>query len=219
MQPIARALIWDMDGVLVDSGEYHFVAWRETLKAIMQSDISYADFQRTFGLRNVEMLRDYLGFNLTLAEVDYLSGIKESRYREIISQRGMSLLPGVKEWLSEARSQGWLQAVASSAPRENVEAVVDTVGIRDFFQVMLSAEDVKHGKPDPEVFLTAASRLGVPPSNCLIIEDAPVGIQGAKSAGIRCVGVLTTHAHLDADIVINRLSDLAFTNLSVRFGQ
>ena len=219
MQPISRALIWDMDGVLVDSGEYHFVAWRETLKAIMQSDISYADFQRTFGLRNVEMLRDYLGFNLTLAEVDYLSGIKESRYREIISQRGMSLLPGVKEWLSEARSQGWLQAVASSAPRENVEAVVDTVGIRDFFQVMLSAEDVKHGKPDPEVFLTAASRLGVPPSNCLIIEDAPVGIQGAKSAGIRCVGVLTTHAHLDADIVINRLSDLAFTNLSVRFGQ
>ncbi len=210
MQSTANAIIWDMDGVLVDSGSFHYRAWRETLRAVMNTDITYAAFQRTFGLRNLEMLRDTLGYDLTLDEVNHLAGIKEERYLELIRQNGMSLLPGVKEWLDQTTAAGWRQAVASSAPRVNVEAVVDAVNIRGYFDAMVSAEDVSRGKPDPEVYLAAATKLGVPPSRCIVIEDAPVGIQGARSAGMKCIGVLTTHDHLDGDLVVNRLSDATF---------
>jgi beta-phosphoglucomutase len=210
MQQTCIAIIWDMDGVLVDSGDFHYRAWRETLKAVMNTDISYDAFQRTFGLRNLEMLRDHLGYAMTIDEVNRLSGIKEARYRELIHLNGMNLLPGVKQWLDHSTASGWRQAVASSAPRENVEAVVDAVNIRGYFNAMVSAEDVSRGKPDPEVFLSAAAKLGIPPSRCIVIEDAPVGIQGARSAGMKCIGVLTTHERLEADVVVNRLSDAPF---------
>ena len=212
MQFTANAIIWDMDGVLVDSGEFHYRSWRETLKAVMNSDISYEDFQRTFGLRNLEMLRGILSYEMPADEVDYLAGIKEARYRELLHEHGMGLLPGVQDLLEQTAASGWLQAVASSAPRENVETVVDVVNIRGYFNAMISAEDVLRGKPDPEVYLTAAARLGVLPAKCIVIEDAPVGVQGAHSAGMKCIGVLTTHERLMADIVVNRLSDLSFAS-------
>lgn len=204
------AIIWDMDGVLIDSADLHYRAWRQTAQSLLRMEISLDDFRRTFGLRNEEMLRDYLGYALPSDEVLQLADSKEALYRELIHTQGISLLPGVCSWLSQAEAAGWSQAVASSAPRANVEAVLDLLKIREYFAASISAEDVKKGKPDPEVYTAAAQKLAIPPERCIVIEDAPFGVLGARHAGMACIGVLTTHQELSADITIDRLDALPF---------
>jgi beta-phosphoglucomutase len=213
-QDITRAVIWDMDGVLVDSAPHHFQAWRDILATRGIPDYPREHFVRYFGQRNDAILRDLLGDSSTVDEQTQLGHAKEARYREIVRTRGIDLLPGVLRWLTELKRMGWLHAVASSGPRANVEAVVDAVGIRPFFGALVAGEDVRQGKPDPEVFLTAAQRLGVPPSRCVVVEDAPVGIQAARAAGIACIGLLTTHAHVEADIVAPTLDAVSFEQLA-----
>jgi beta-phosphoglucomutase len=202
-----RAVLWDMDGVLVDSAEYHYAAWREAL-AREGVDLSYDAFRATFGQRNDTILRYLLGPDLPDSEVARIGDLKESLYRELVQTRGITPLSGVLDWLARLRDQGWRQAIASAAPRANVDAIVRALGIAHYFGAITSSEDVTRGKPDPQVYLTAAQRLGVPPARCVVVEDAPAGVEGARRAGMRCIGVTSTHPHLDADLVVAALSDL-----------
>ncbi|HEX8118708.1 MAG TPA: HAD-IA family hydrolase, partial [Pyrinomonadaceae bacterium] len=120
------------------------------------------------------------------------------------------------------REEGWRQAVASSAPRANLEVIVEALGLSDYFAAVAAAEDVTEGKPDPQVFLVAAARLGVEPAHCVVVEDAPAGTEAARRAGMRCVGVLSSHGGLEADIVVRTLEELpdtAFDNLLGDTGQ
>ncbi|HEX8118158.1 MAG TPA: HAD-IA family hydrolase, partial [Pyrinomonadaceae bacterium] len=110
--------------------------------------------------------------------------------------------------LDRLREAGWLQAVASSAPRANLEVIVEALGLSDYFAAVAAAEDVTEGKPDPQVFLVAAARLGVEPARCVVVEDAPAGTEAARRAGMRCVGVLSSHEELKADIVVRTLEEL-----------
>ncbi len=202
-----RAVLWDMDGVLVDSAEYHYAAWREAL-AREGVDLSYDAFRATFGQRNDTILRHLLGPDLPDSEVARIGDLKESLYRELVQTRGIAPLSGVLDWLARLRDQGWRQAIASAAPRANVDAIVRALGIAHYFGAITSSEDVTRGKPDPQVYLIAAQRLGVPPARCVVIEDAPAGVEGARRAGMRCIGVTSTHPHLDADLVVAALSGL-----------
>jgi beta-phosphoglucomutase len=202
-----RAVLWDMDGVLVDSAEYHYAAWREAL-AREGVDLSYDAFRATFGQRNDTILRYLLGPDLPDSEVARIGDLKESLYRELVQTRGITPLCGVLDWLARLRDQGWRQAIASAAPRANVDAIVRALGIAHYFGAITSSEDVTRGKPDPQVYLIAAQRLGVPPARCVVVEDAPAGVEGARRAGMRCIGVTSTHPHLDADLVVAALSDL-----------
>jgi beta-phosphoglucomutase len=202
-----RAVLWDMDGVLVDSAEYHYAAWREAL-AREGVDLSYDAFRATFGQRNDAILRHLLGPDLPDSEVARIGDLKESLYRELVQTRGITPLSGVLDWLARLRDQGWRQAIASAAPRANVDAIVRALGIAHYFGAITSSEDVTRGKPDPQVYLIAAQRLGVPPARCVVVEDAPAGVEGARRAGMRCIGVTSTHPHLDADLVVAALSDL-----------
>jgi beta-phosphoglucomutase len=210
MQQPLYAIIWDLDGVLIDSADYHFRAWREIMRDECKRDFSMDEFKRTFGMRNLEMLRNVFGEGINLDQVDHLSNVKEARYRELVRTEGLTLLPGVESWLSGAQSAGWRQAVASSAPRANVDAVMDASHIHKYFDAMIAAEDVSRGKPDPEVYLQAANRLGIGPARCIVIEDAPAGVQGAHQGGMHCIGVLTSHPSLQADIVAQTLADIPF---------
>jgi beta-phosphoglucomutase len=196
-----------MDGVLVDSAEYHYAAWREAL-AHEGIDLRYDDFRASFGQRNDTILRSLLGPDLSDAEVARIGDLKELRYRQLVRERGIAPLPGVLDWLARLRADGWRQAVASAAPRANVDAILDALGIAHYFGAITSSEDVARGKPDPQVYLVAAQRLGVLPARCVVVEDAPAGVQGARRAGMRCIGVTSTHPHLDADLVVVALSDL-----------
>jgi beta-phosphoglucomutase len=202
-----RAVLWDMDGTLLDSAEYHWLAWREVL-ANEGFELTRERFLESFGRRNDATLRGYFGEEFPLNEVERISAIKEARYREMVRRHGVELLPGVGHWLQRLNADGWRQALASSASLLNIEVILEGLRIADLFNATVSAEDVQTGKPDPGVFLVAALRVSVPPARCVVIEDAPAGIEAARRAGMRSIGVLSSQGSLAADVVVRTLEEL-----------
>ncbi|MEM8530193.1 MAG: HAD-IA family hydrolase [Chloroflexota bacterium] len=202
-----RAVLWDMDGTLLDSAEYHWFAWHDALAA-EGYPITYEQFQATFGQRNDTILRSYFGPDLSDEEIERIGDNKEEQYREMVRTRGVSLLPGVHTWLTRLRTAGWRQAIATAAPKKNATTIIEVLNIEPYIDALTSAEDVQRGKPDPQVFLLAAERVGVPPSRCIVVEDAPAGLEGARRAGMRTIGVRSSHTDLQADIVVDTLDQL-----------
>ncbi len=205
--PPARAILWDMDGVLVDTALYHYDAWKVALVE-EGVQLGYEDFKRTFGQRNDTVLRDLICPNITDSEVARIGNVKEDLYRKFVRERGIAPLPGVVHWLEQLTVQGWRHSVASAAPRGNVDCILEVTGIGHFFGALTSAEDVTRGKPDPQVYLLAAQRVGVLPAHSIVIEDAPAGIEGARRGGMKCIGILSSHGELTADIVVRSLEEL-----------
>ena len=200
------AVLWDMDGTLVDSREYHWLAWRDTM-ADEGMQLTYERFLASFGLKNDRILRGWLGDSLSDDEVQRIGDAKEAHYRQLSVEGGVVPLPGAAEWVRRLKESGWRQAVASSAPRENVEVMLRLLKLDTSFDAIAAAEDVTAGKPDPQIFLAAASRLGARPDQSIVVEDAAAGIQAAKAAGMRCIGVSDTTV-LPADIFVRSLADL-----------
>lgn len=147
------------------------------------------DFARTFGLRNDAILRMLLGPDVTAETVREVETGKEEDYRRQVRDLGLELLPGVRFWLDRLATGGWRQAVGSSAPRANLDLVLDVTDTRRYFAEVMAGADVHRGKPDPEVYLTAASRLDVPIGRCVVVEDAPEAVAGSVKAGIKTIGV------------------------------
>lgn len=201
-----RALLWDLDGTLLDSRDIHWEAWR-TFLAGHGRPMTYASFQQIFGFRNEITLRQIFGPRVPDREVEQYSREKEALFRELLSKAGVQPLPGVCEWLAWARARGWRQGLATMAPRENIEVALIALNLAGAFDAIVGAEEVQHGKPDPEVFLLAAQRLGVPPVRCTVIEDSAQGVEAARRAGMRCVGVGPLYGQLRADITLRTLSD------------
>src|SRR5215813_3166665 len=199
-----RAVLWDMDGTLIDSEEFHWISWRDTM-AKEGVQITREQFLPTFGQRNDSILSQWLGDIATPARIEKIANAKEEMYRHLIRRDGISPLPGVADWLYRLHNEGWLQAVASAAPRANIVAVLEALSATHIFQGIVSAEDVRRGKPDPEVYLAAAARVAVPPDRCIVVEDALPGVEGARGAGMRSIGVSHNGAHLPADIVVSSL--------------
>jgi beta-phosphoglucomutase len=197
-------VLWDVDGTLLDSAELHFLAWRDTV-AQRGFALTRERFAATFGHRNDAVLRDYFGPGITADQILEISTAKEGRFRELLGSAGLAPLPGVARWLAQLRADGWRQAVASSAQPASLEAMLGAIGLAEYFAAIVSARDVARGKPAPDVFLLAAERLGVPPARCVVVEDAPAGLEGARAAGMRAIGVRTTHAQLSADVVVDTL--------------
>ena len=204
-----RAALWDVDGTLIDSRQYHWLSWKGAL-AEENFRVTPEQFAASFGRRNDEILRGYFP-DYSDEDIARVGEKKEVVYRRLVRTHGIELLPGVRRWLYSLKVEGWLQAVASSAPLKNLEAIIDVLGLEEYFSAVASAEDVTEGKPDPQVFLVAAAKLGVEPSSCVVVEDAPAGTEAARRAGMRSVGVLNSHGELEADIVVRSLEDLPDT--------
>ena len=203
-----RAVLWDMDGTLVDSGDLHYAAWHDAMRALGR-ELTRAEFDATFGQRNDTILRRLVDPAISDAEIARIGDDKEARYRALVVAHGIRPLAGALEWVRRLDAAGWLQAIASSGPRANAEAIIDALGLHGAFAAVASAECVTHGKPHPEVFLVAAARLGVAPARCVVVEDAPPGIEAGRRAGMPTIGVLSTHPRLEADVVVAALTDLA----------
>lgn len=203
-----RAVLWDMDGTLIDSAEYHWITWRDTL-AHEGHTLTREQFASWFGQRNDAILRRYLGDGIPADEIDRIGSAKEEAYRRLIRERGIEPLPGVGTWLRRLCEKGWRQAVASSAPPANIQVILDVLDVGDCFQALVSAEEVPHGKPAPDVFLLAAERLGVPASRCVVVEDAPAGVEAGRRAGMRTIGIASMGRALEADVVVSSLDRLA----------
>lgn len=197
-----------MDGTLIDSAEFHWVTWHDTL-----SDLGIALTRETFGgwfgSRNDRILRGYFP-DMAADEMRDIGERKESRYRDMVRAEGIALLPGIEAWLARLHAGAWRQAVASSAPPANIGVLLDVLHLGDVLQATVSAEEVPHGKPAPDVFLRAAEKLGVSPSRSVVVEDAGIGVEAGRAGGMRTIGITGTDParRLDADIVIASMADL-----------
>jgi beta-phosphoglucomutase family hydrolase len=205
----SRAVLFDLDGVLVDSRAQHLAAW-ERLAAAHGLTVPEGYFRATFGLRNDAILVP-LAPGADPRELERLAAEKEATFRSLATD-AIEPLPGARELVTFLREQAIGAAVVTSTPRENLEMILQAIRLAGAFGVLVTAEDVARGKPDPEGFLLAARRLVVQPEACVVIEDAPAGLEAAKAAGMRAVGVTTTHPAPDlgaADLVVESLAEEA----------
>jgi beta-phosphoglucomutase len=202
-----RAVLWDLDGTLVDSAQFHWQAWRDICVA-EGAPITYEQFVHAFGTRNDLILKSWLGDDIDPDRMRRVGEAKEAHFRKLVRAHGISPLPGVREWVTRLTDEGWKHAIATSAPRENLEALIDAMDMRALFAAGIAAEDVTHGKPDPEVFLVAAGRLFAAPQHAIVVEDAPMGIEAGRRAGMRTIGVSQMHQLPQADVYVPTLTDL-----------
>ena len=201
-------VLWDMDGVLVDTGEFHFQAWREILTEYGIA-FTYELHQETFGMGNASILSQLLGEQCTPKLLSEIGDRKEEQFRAAVRGHAEPL-PGVHAWLQRLHDGGARQGIASSAPMANIDTLIDELGLRGYFDAIVSGVDMP-GKPEPALFLKVARLLDVPPADCVVIEDAVVGVGAAKRAGMKCIAVTTTNpaeALSAADVVVDRLDAL-----------
>jgi HAD superfamily hydrolase (TIGR01509 family) len=188
--PDISAILWDMDGVLADTAALHYETWKSVLET-QGIPFNRDLFNRMFGRNNYDSLTLLLGHPPPPALLLQIEQQKEGAFRSLLPGR-IRLLPGVGTWLEIFQRRGLPQVVASSAPSENITAVIETLGIAHFFAALVAGHDMP-GKPDPMVFLEAARRVHALPSECLVIEDTPAGVAAARAAGMMCLAVCTTH--------------------------
>jgi beta-phosphoglucomutase len=181
-----QAVIWDLDGVIIDSADEHRRAWQRLAR---EEGVPFtdADFWATFGKRNDAIFAEKWG-PLSAAEAQILADRKEAYFRELIRETAAPL-PGAMELMHELHEAGYAQALASSTPIENIQLISNALGLERYLSVLVSGETVPHGKPAPDIFLKAASELGILPHLCLVIEDAVAGVEAAHAAGMRCISV------------------------------
>lgn len=210
----SQAVIWDVDGTLVDTAELHFQAWVETSREL-GVPFTRADFTATFGWRNPEIIRKLFPAHATERGIAELGNRKEIMYRAAAGKLGVELLPGVRKLLEALRDAGFKQGVGSSAPRANLDLILKLTQIEPFFSAIVSMEDTQRGKPDPQVFQVAADRLGIAPERCVVVEDAPVGVQAARAGGMKCIAVTFVGHHDEAtlrkagaDVIVRSLDEV-----------
>ena len=216
----AIGAIFDWDGVVIDSSAHHEESW-ERLAKETGYQLPPGHFKKGFGMKNEFIIPNLLNWTTDPVEIGRLSLRKEALYREIVLEWGLKPLAGVVVWLNQLREAGIPCAIGSWTHRLNIETGLASIGLKDRFQVIITAEDVSHGKPDPEVFLKAASRLSMPPESCVVFEDALVGIEAAHRGGMKVVAVATTNPIellKDADLAVHQLGELNVARLRELIG-
>jgi len=205
-----KVVIFDLDGVLINTAEYHKVAWRE-LAERNGFEISDDFFYSTFGMQNYQIIPTMAKRELSDSEFQEMSDWKENRYRELIAGK-LELLAGAERLIKDLKNSGFALAIGSSTPRSNLEFMLKNLPIEKYFDAMVVGEDVKNGKPAPDTFLKAAEKLDIAPEYCVVVEDAVQGLKAAKNAGMAVVAVTTTRSRDDltiADMIVDSLEELS----------
>ena len=206
---VGRGVIWDLDGVIIDSADLHFDAWRETL-AKHGISMDREQFEQGFGRRNDDIIAGIIKRTMPPEEISAIGREKEATYRRMVAGH-TRFFPGVIELMSSLKESGFKQAVASSAPADNLTLIIREMKLEPFISALVDASGVSKGKPDPEVFLKAAEKLGLPPTACLVIEDAVAGVEAARRGGMAVIAVSNTHPKEKlgaADLVLSSLGDV-----------
>lgn len=183
--------IFDWDGVIIDSSAQHENSW-ELLAGELGLPLPDGHFKRGFGKKNEAIIPE-LGWATEPDAIHQLGLRKEALYRQLIHRDGVNPLPGARELLIALNDAGIPCAVGSSTHRENIETIFGITGLGDYFQGLVTSEDVTHGKPAPDVFLKAAQSISRSPEKCVVFEDAFVGIEAAHAAAMKCIAVATTN--------------------------
>jgi len=212
-----EAVIWDMDGVILDSRLAHFKAFRTILEKY-EIKVYKERLQRCFGMTNQQIIQLMVDQPISKELTDRIGREKDILFQNIIRDQAV-FLPGVKKWMEAFKQNRIPQALASSGSPGNINAILTVLTAKTYFDEIVSGDGLP-GKPDPFVFLKAADCLGTLPLNCLVIEDAVVGVQAAKAAGMKCVAVTTTNPAeklVDADVVLSNLAELTVDHVQMLF--
>jgi len=209
------AVIFDWDGVVVDSSRAHCLAW-EKLADELGLSLPPEHMERGFGRKNIVIIPEILRWSKDPAEIDRLSNRKEALYRELLEEGHGALLPGARAFLRRLAAIRVPCAVGSSTDRANIEHAMEKFALQGLFADIASAEDCDEGKPAPDVFLAAADKMGIQPASCVVIEDAPYGVEAAHRGGMKAVGLLTSHPEStmsQADLIVKDLSELRVSDI------
>ena len=204
-----RGVIFDLDGVIVDSSNFHFGAWQRWAREIgIIEEVDEAWFREHHGKRNDAIITVTLG-PLPETELEALAARKEEYYRKLARGK-LEPLPGVAKFVEALRRDEWLLAIGTSTPRENLEMVLDAMPFRGAFAATVCGPEVEHGKPAPDIFLRAAELLELPPERCIVVEDAPSGVAAAHAGGFACLAVATTRPRellSEAELLLDSLEE------------
>ena len=208
-------VIFDWDGVIIDSMAHHRESWARIAR---EEDLVLKEgfFEDAFGRKNEYIIPHMLEWSSDPAEIKRLSNKKEEHFRKVMLEQGVKPVAGVVEFIEELHSASVPCAVGSSTDRINIETALKQLPFKNRFKTIVTAEDVHHGKPDPEVFLICASRLGIEPKYCVVIEDAAAGVDAAHGGGMKAIAVPTTRskkALQHADLVVDRLDEVSLADL------
>jgi len=219
---LPAAIIFDMDGVLVDSNPFHLRKWIDLFQVHGVSFDEQELPKAILGPPNEVTFRRYLGDGLTREQMAELSEELEENFRREIGPHARAF-PGVRPFIEECDAQGIAMAVASAAMGKNVRFLITALGLQDYFRALLTGDEVSHSKPDPEIYLKTAAKLGVDPTHCAVFEDSFVGIEAAKRAGMRCVAIASTFPLEDlrrethADLILPDFEAVSLETLDLLF--
>ena len=205
-------IIFDMDGVLINSDAAHLASWK---KIAAQDGVSFSDevFWKTFGMTSEYIVEKYWGnTTLTTKQISAIVDRKETAFRESVKEF-VQPIEGSVDFVRFLLKKGYKMAVGSSAPRVNVEYVLDWLEIRDCFnECVVAGDEVKQGKPAPDIFLTAAKKLNTTPENCVVIDDSRSGVNAGKNAGMTTIGFFSAGHSQDeyenADYVVRSFEEI-----------
>lgn len=211
---LIKAVIFDLDGVIVDTAHYHFLAWRRLGKEL-GVDLTEADNEKLKGVSRMQSLQIILDLgkvNISKERKEALATRKNEWFVEYVeAMKPEEIFPGVKQLITAIRKKGIKVALASSS--KNAPRVVELLRIQDLFDVIVDGSMIIDTKPDPEIFLLSAQKLGIPPSECVVFEDAEAGVEAAIRAGMKCVGVGSENLK-KANKVVKRTADFKVDELN-----
>ncbi|MDB5262269.1 MAG: haloacid dehalogenase superfamily protein [Adhaeribacter sp.] len=209
------AVIFDMDGVIIDSNPYHKEAWLQFAEKhnieLKEEEVG----EKIFGKTNTTALRDVFGKEFSPEENMKLGEEKEAIYREL-HEKDLVPIPGVRQYLERLKQNGIPMAVATNAPVSNVDFIMERTGLRHYFEVVIDSSSVKNGKPDPEIYLKSAEKLGMPPARCIVMEDSVPGAEAGLRAGMKVIAITTTHSKEELSqthLVIEAYEELSLEKL------
>ena len=209
-----KAVIWDMDGVIVDTAQYHLKGWQIVFQK-RGANYTEEDFWRNTGKRSDTIIKSILGEKISPDEIMAIIREKDETFRQLMGQN-IRPLPGVLKLITSLKEHKFKIAIASSAPMKNIQLITRSLKIHKHFDAIVSGWEVTKGKPDPQTFLLAAEKLGVEAEGCIVIEDAIAGITASKRAGMPCLAVTNTTPReelREADLVIDTLEEITVDDL------
>ncbi len=210
-----KAVIWDMDGIIADTAQYHHKGWQIVFRQ-RGTNYTEADFRRNTGKRSDTIVREVLGEKIPQSEITEIIQEKDETFRQLMGQK-IKLFPGVLKLITALKEHGFKIAIASSAPKENILLITRSLKIDNRFNAIISGWEVTKGKPHPQTFLLAAEKLGVAAADCIVIEDAISGVAASKRAGMRCIAVTNTTSRAElreADLIIDTLEEITVDDLN-----
>jgi beta-phosphoglucomutase family hydrolase len=212
-----KTILWDMDGVIADSYSYHFAAWQATF-AKRGIKFTKDDFANLFGTRNDFIIGSIMGRELPERDTSVIVQEKEEIFRRKATGN-IKPFPGAIRLLNALKKGNIRLGLASSTPKENIDLILNELNLKAIFDCIVSGQEVSDSKPSPQIYLLAAEKLGVTPNDCVVIEDSPLGVKAAKTAGMKCLAITNTHPRQklkEADKIVESLENVDLITLLIR---